>query len=79
MAEFIPSVSFTDWKKIAKDVNTLKQLKSCEVTFNGEHLFTFINPQTDYIRLHSEQLANLSNQIFGKDPVELLTDAALPV
>ncbi len=61
MAELIPSYSITEFKKLK--VPELRRLKSCEVTSDGEYLFTFINPTTNYIRVQSEYNAQLSNSI----------------
>jgi len=72
MSELIQSVSLTEFRKLKP--HELKELKSCEVTFNGEYLFTFINAQTDYIRVHSEYMAEISNTVGGKT-LEEITEA----
>ena len=59
MSTLIPNYSITDFKKLK--ASELKRLKSCEVTSDGSYLFTFINAQTDYIRIQTESLAMLSN------------------
>ena len=70
MSTLIPTISLTDLKHLK--VPELKRLKSCEVFFNGEYLFTFINPDNDYIRTQTEGLASLSNTQGGEDPEALL-------
>jgi len=72
MAEFIPTYNWTDFLKAAK-LGQLHRLKSCEINFNGEYLFSFVNPQTDYIRLHVEQLALLGNALSGETLEDILT------
>ena len=49
----------------------LRRLKSCVVTLDGEYLFTFINPNTDYIKLKAENLALLSNTVGGETLEEI--------
>ena len=70
MPELISEISLGDFKKLK--TSKLRQLKSCEVTSDGNYLFTFINPNTPYIRSHSEYLGNLSNTVGGKDLEDLL-------
>lgn len=69
MATLIPEVSLTDFRHLK--VWQLKQLKSCEVFADGQYLFTFIRPQTDYIRVQSENTAQLGNGVGGKDLVDI--------
>lgn len=70
MSELIPEITITEFKKLR--VDDLRQLKSCEVTYDGEYLFTFVNPQTDYIRIQTEYLAQMGNSTGGKEIEELL-------
>lgn len=70
MSELIPSISITEFKKLK--VHELKKLKSCEIISDGEYLFTFVNPQTDYIRIQTEYLAQMGNSTGGKEIEELL-------
>jgi hypothetical protein len=65
----IPEVSLTELKKLKAD--QLKQLKCCHVLSDGVYLFTFVNPQTDYVKLSVENLGQLSNSVGGKDPKEI--------
>lgn len=64
MSELIPSISITEFKKLK--VHELKRLKSCEVTSDGQYLFTFINPNTEYIKFQAESMAQLSNSVGGE-------------
>ncbi len=61
MSELIPSYTITEFKKLK--ARELKRLKSCEITSDGKHLFTFINPTTDFIRIQSEYHGQLSNAL----------------
>ena len=69
MATLIPQISISDFKKLK--VPEIKQLKSCEVYSDGEYLFTFVNPQTDYIRVQTEYTAQLGNALSGKTIEEI--------
>ena len=71
MSELIPTITLTEFRKLIKNVDKLKQVKSCEVTFDGEYLFSFVNPQTNYIRVQVEYLAQTGNAIGGKEIKEL--------
>jgi len=79
MSDLIPSIGWSDFKKI-KEAGRLKDLKSCEVIFNQETIFTVIiyhgDPHTDgYARTQSEYLAVRTNPVGGgKDPDELLAE-----
>ena len=64
MSELIPSITLSVFKKLKAD--QLKRLKSCEVTADGEYLFTFVRAQTDYVRTQTEYLSQTSNTIGGK-------------
>lgn len=70
MSELIPSISITEFRKLK--AYELKELKSCEVMSDGEYLFTFINPQTDYIKVQSEYMAEMSNTVGGKELDEVI-------
>ena len=65
MATLIPEITISEFKKLK--VEQLKRLKSCEVTSDGVYLFTFVNPQTDFIRVQTEYKAQLSNSVGGED------------
>lgn len=65
MSDLIPSIPLSRFKKLK--AHELRRLKSCEITSDGEYLFSFINPQTDYIRTQAEYMAQLSNSVAGQD------------
>ena len=65
MATLIPTYNWTDFLKLVKSGRT-KELKSCEIKFNSEYLFTFINPSTEFIRTQAEYLGENSNGVGGK-------------
>ena len=65
MATLIPEIKFSEFKLLK--ASQLQKLKSCEVTSNGEYLFTFLNAQTAYIKNQAEFNAQLSNSIKGLD------------
>ena len=69
MATLISEMSITEFRKLK--VYELKQLKSCEVYSDGEYLFTFVNPQTDYIRIQTEYLSQTGNAVSGKSLEEI--------
>jgi len=71
MSEFIPTITLTEFRKLIQNVDELKQIKSCEITYDGEYLFTFVNPQTDYIKIQAEYLCQMGNAIGGKELREL--------
>ncbi len=65
MSDLIPSIGLGEFRKL--NAEELKRLKSCEVTSNGEYLFTFVNPQTDFIKMRAEYMGQLSNSVRGED------------
>ncbi len=71
MPEFIPSYTITEFKKLK--VPEIKRLVSCEITADGEYLFTFTNAQTLYVRLHTEQLGMLSNNVKGEKLEQIIS------
>ena len=71
MATLIENYNWTDWLKVQK-MGKLKELASGEVMFNGEFYFTFINPQTDFIRTQAEYLSQRGNTVGGKPIEEIL-------
>lgn len=67
MAEFIPSYSFTEFKKLKAE--QLIRMKSAEITFNGEYLFTFVNGHTEasgYLRTQTEYNCQTANANLGE-------------
>lgn len=74
MSDLIPTVNWTDFQKVAK-MGRLKELNSCEINFNSEHFFTFINPNTDYVKTQAEYLALKSNSVGGKTLEQIMETA----
>jgi hypothetical protein len=75
----IPAINFTEFKKLKAD--QLRQLKSCEVNFDGEYLFTFVNGNTEpsgFLRKSTEDKCQAANCVSGKN-LEDITDAGLRV
>ena len=72
MATLIPNYTLSEFKKLK--ANQIKRLKSCEITSDGEYLFTFINPQTDYIRVQSEYNGQLSNSVKGENLEDIIKE-----
>jgi len=70
VATLIPEISISDFKKLK--VHQLKRLLSCEITSDGEYLFTFINPQSEFIKAQAEYRAQLSNSVGGEPLEEVL-------
>lgn len=72
----IPEINWTEFVKIVKS-GRLEEMKSCEVKFNGEYIFTAIIPKgdwaaKDYIRISGESLGEISNITNGVNPEEVL-------
>ena len=65
MSGLIPSYTITELKKLR--IPEIKRLKSCEITSDGEYLFTVINPQTDFIKVQTEYAGQISNSVGGED------------
>lgn len=73
MNDFIPSISFTEFKKLRPEI--LRELKSAEITFNGEYLFTFVNGNTEpsgYLRTKCQYSCEAANCVGGKSLEDLL-------
>jgi len=74
MAELIPTYQWKDWLKVQK-MGRLKELKSGEVTFNGEYLFTFVNgsvEQSGFLQKQTEYNAQRANAVSGATLEEIL-------
>jgi len=76
MSQLIPSISITEFRKLK--AHEIARLKCCEVTSDGEYLFTFINPTTEYIRAEAEAKGQLSNAL-GKETLEEILGEAVAV
>ena len=74
MATLIPEITLTEFKKLKAD--ELKQLKCCEVYYNYDYLFTFVNPRTDYVRVQTEYMGEMSNTVGGKELGEIRAEYA---
>jgi|TARA_Y100000310_G_scaffold220623_1_gene222181 hypothetical protein len=70
MATLIPTYTITEFKKLK--ARQLKELKSCEVYSDGEYLFTFVNSQTDFVKVNAERFALRSNTVGGKTIEEVM-------
>lgn len=72
MAELIPSITFTEFHKLKAD--QLRRLKSYEITFNGDYLFTFVNGKTEetgYLRTQTEYNCETANAVGGETLAEV--------
>ena len=65
MGDLIPTISITEFRKLK--AHEMRRLKSCEIESDGLYLFTFINPQTDYIKMQAEYMGQVSNSVAGED------------
>ena len=75
MSELIPNITFTEFKKLKAD--QLKRLKSAEITFNGEYLFTFVNGKTEpsgYLRTQTEYNCQTANAVGGETLEQILEE-----
>jgi hypothetical protein len=70
MDKLVPTITLTEFKKLK--ATEIQRLKSCEVISDGEYLFTFINPTTEYIRVQSEYLGQLGNSVGKEDLADIL-------
>lgn len=74
MSTLIPEYNWTDFLKVMK-MGQLKRLKSGEVKYNGEYLFTFVNGSVDssgYLRLHTENRCQITNGVCGETLEQIL-------
>ena len=74
MAELVPTYMWSDWLKVQK-MGRLKELKSGEVTFNGEYHFTFVNgavEQSGFLQKQTEYNAQRANAVSGRSLEEIL-------
>ena len=78
MSDLIPKCNWTDFLKIQK-LGKLPDLQSCEVFFNGEYMFTYINgslEKSGYRRTEAEYCALACNSVgLGKAPEDILREA----
>lgn len=64
------SINWTEFRKLTPE--QLKSLKSYEVTYEGEYMFTFINPGTEYCRGVAMNISNISNSVAGLELADVL-------
>lgn len=83
MSTLIPEIPLSEFKKLK--AHELKRLKSCEVTSDGQYLFTVIIPPSrggmsivDRLKTEAEYLAVSSNTIGGED-LEQITEKMVRV
>jgi hypothetical protein len=72
MSTLIPEIKLKDFQGLSAP--EIKRLQCCEVTDeDGDYLFTFIRPATDFIRVRSEYNGQLSNSVGGEPLVSIKT------
>lgn len=77
MATLIPEVKWTDFLKVQK-MGQLGRLKSCEVKFNGEYYFTFVNGSIGpegYLKTQTEFKCQTDNACGGETLENILKGA----
>ena len=80
MAEFIPSISFTEYQKLNAD--QLRRVKSFEVNRNGEYLGTWVNGHTEetgYLRTQTEYNCQTANAVGGETLEQILGDIPVTI
>ena len=80
MADLIPNLTWTEFKKLKPE--QLKRMKSCEVFYDYEYLFTFVNGNAEpsgFLRAQSEFKCQTSNAISGQTLEEILGEVECPV
>jgi hypothetical protein len=73
MAQFIPEISITDFKKLK--AHQLKRLKSCEVYSDGEYVGTWVNGMAvpgGYLRTQTEYSCQNANAVGGESLEQIL-------
>ena len=78
MSEFIPEIGITQFKKLTPE--QLRRLKSCEVTYDGEYLFTFVNGATEpsgFLKTQTEYKCQTANAVGGESLEEVLANATV--
>lgn len=67
----LSKTAWTDFVNVVKK-GKIKELKSTVVTFNGEDIFIYVNPKTDYIDLQTEYLGEMANSLGGLTAEDIL-------
>lgn len=78
MSELIPTITFTEFKKLKAE--QLQRMKSCEVTFEGRYLFTFVNGNTEetgFLKTQSEYACQTANAVGGKTLEQILEEVTV--
>jgi len=75
MATLIEEISITEFKKLP--ASTIKRMKSCEITSDGEYLGTFMRCPTTYLRDKAESDAQMANSVSGETLEEIKQDASI--
>lgn len=73
MSDLIPSYAITEFRKLK--VRQLKRLKSCEITSDGEYLFTFVNGTLEpsgFLKTQTEYNCLNANAVGGETLAEIL-------
>ena len=76
MSELIPEITITEFRVlITKRIHKLRELKSFEVTADGEYLFTYVNGNLEpssYLKTQTEYKCQTANVLGGIDPRDAL-------
>lgn len=73
MSNYIPSYTITEFRKLK--AHQLKRLKSCEITSDGEYLFTFVNGAIEtsgFLQTQTEYNCQNANAVGGETIAEIL-------
>lgn len=76
MAQFISTYKWTDFLKVAK-LGQLGRLKNCEISYNSEYLFTFVNGKIvpgGYLRTQTEYNCQTANAVGGESLEQILKE-----
>ena len=75
MGDLIPTYTDKQFVEVLM-AGHIKEMKSCEVVNEaGESQGFFTVPQTDFIKMRTEFMGQLSNSVGGKDLAELMSEA----
>ena len=72
MGEFLPDVPLSEFRRLK--VEQVRQLKSVNITGDGEYLCTVIIPNSQYIKVQTDYMGELSNAVGGKDIADVIED-----
>jgi hypothetical protein len=71
MQGLLKETAWTEFVNVVKK-GKVKDLQSTVVTFNGDNLFIYVNPKTDYIEMRMEYLGQSANSLGGNTAEEIL-------